>query len=113
MQRLPQQAPAFGAAARFLEVDPDAFVVRLLQRKPGGCLCVFFKIGKYFVPVRSEVFTENRDPDFLLVRRVFQIRDDAVDLLALLEQLRRFDDDLRGQIGAVIQKEVLLQRRVA
>lgn len=113
MQGFAQEAPALHAAACFLEVDPHALVIRLLQRKAFRLLHVLLEVGKDRVPIGREVLADDRDTDLPLVDRVFQRLDDAVDLLALLEQLRRLDDDLCRQIRAVIQEEVFLQRGVA
>ena len=113
MQGFAQEAPAFHAAACFIKVDPNAFVVRLFERQSFCCFCVFFELCEDLVPVACEILAYNRDPDLPFVRRIFQLRDDAVDLLALPEQLRRFDDDLRGKVRAVVKEEVLLQRSMS
>ena len=103
MQRLPQQTPSIS------KIDPHTFIVRLRQRHTILRLHPVFQIRKHLISICPEILCPDRDPNLLLICRIFQIGQYAGNRPAFLFQPCRLDNDFCRQVRSIIQEIVFLQ----
>ena len=72
------------------------------------CLCALLEGGEDLSAVCLRVVrTDDLDADLALLRRIAQICDEVAERPALRARLRRRDDELYREIGAVVEEVVL------
>ena len=67
----------------------------------------------HMLAVGFKLFTGDRHAEFPAFQRLFQHGDQILQVFPRFAELRHFNNDFRHQVGAVIEKIIFPQRRMA
>ena len=100
-----QQEPS--VAVIFVSIYSDALVVYLLRLPAVALFGESFQVGYDFFAVGFEIFKVYLEPALKLLRRLFEVGNEALKAAAALFEQSRFYNQLRDKIRAVVEIIIL------